>query len=282
MPEPIINFDYIEYDGEHATAVTRPVIAETPWALYVEKREWVTFMCSPIGLHQLALGFLLSEGVISGLDDVWQLKVYLDEDRVYMYFPEAGLNGEMALPTCAEAGGSIDVRLRVPAPTRPERRTLTSGCGGGITFDDLAGDRPPLQSDRQITAAQVSSLMRQLNEAATLYRASRGVHTSALSDGERLLVQTEDVGRHNTLDKIRGTCLLDGITTRDRVLLSSGRISSEMIVKARKMEVPIVISRTSPTAMSLRLAREWNMTLIGYVRGRQLRVYTGAERVVFP
>jgi len=281
MTEPIFDFDYIEYDGERATAVTRPVIAETPWALYVEKREWVTFMCSPIGLHQLALGFLLSEGVIAGLEDVWQLKVYLDEDRVYIYFPEAGLNGELALPTCAEAGGSIDVRLRHAAPDRPERRTLTSGCGGGITFDDLAGDRPPLQSDRQITAAQVASLMRQLNESATLYRTSRGVHISALSDGERLLVQAEDVGRHNTLDKIRGACMLDGIATHDRILLSSGRISSEMIVKARKMGAPIVISRTSPTAISIRLAREWNMTLIGYVRGRQMRVYTGAERVVF-
>jgi FdhD protein len=281
MPEPIHDLDYIEYDGERATTVTRPVIAETPWALYVEKREWVTFMCSPIGLHQLALGFLLSEGVIGGLEDVWQLKVYLDEDRVYMYFPDAGLNGELALPTCAEAGGSIDVRLRRPAPARPERRILTSGCGGGVTFDDLAGDRSPLQSDRQVTAAQVSSLMRQLNESATLYRTSRGVHISALSDGERLLVQAEDVGRHNTLDKIRGACMLDGITTQGRLLLSSGRISSEMIVKARKMEAPIVISRTSPTAMSIRLAREWNMTLIGYVRGRQLRVYTGAERVLF-
>ena len=68
MPDPILDFDYIEFDGERAAAVTRPVIAETPWALYVEKREWVTFMCSPIGLHQLALGFLLSEGVIGGLE----------------------------------------------------------------------------------------------------------------------------------------------------------------------------------------------------------------------
>jgi FdhD protein len=281
MTDPILDFDYIEYDGEHATAVTRPVIVETPWALYVEKREWVTFMCSPIGLHQLALGFLLSEGVIGGLEDVWQLKVYLGENRVYMYFPEAGLNGELALPTCAEAAGSIDVRLRRVAPARPERRIMPSDCGG-VTFDDLAGDRPPLQSDRQITAAQIANLMRQLNESATLYRTSRGVHTSALSDGERLLVQVEDVGRYNTLDKIRGACLLDDIATRDHMLISSGRISTEMLIKARKMEVPIMISRTSPTAMSIRLAREWNMTLIGYVRGRQMRVYAGAERVVFP
>jgi FdhD protein len=281
MPEPVFDLAYIEYDGALATPVTRPVIAETPWVLYVDRRELVTFMCSPVGLQHLALGFLLSEGMIDCLGDVWQIKVYLDEDRVYMYFPAAGLDGELKMQTCEEAGGSIDVRLRRPPPARSEKRILTSGCGGGVTFDDLSGDRPPLQSDLRISPAQVSSLMRQLNEAAMLYRASRGVHTSALADGERLLVLAEDVGRHNTLDKIRGACLLQDIPTRDRVLISSGRISSEMITKARKMEAPIVISRTSPTVMSIQLAKTWNMTLIGYVRGRQMRIYTGAERVVF-
>lgn len=281
MPDAILNLDYIEYNGEHAANVVRPVIAEIPWVLYIDRREWVTFMCSPVGLHHLALGFMLSEGLIAALDDVWQLKVYLDEHRVYIYFPAADLDAELPMPACDEAVGSIDVRLRRPPPVRGERRILTSGCGGGVTFDDLSGDRPPLCSDLRITTRQVSALMRQLNEAATLYRASRGVHTSALADTERLLVLAEDVGRHNTLDKIRGACLLHGIQTQDCVLISSGRISSEMITKARKMEAPIVISRTSPTVMSIRLAKAWNMTLIGYVRGRQMRIYAGAERVVF-
>jgi len=280
MPDPTLDLGYIEFDGQRANPVTHPVIAETPWVLYVDRRELVTFMCSPVGLQHLALGFLLSEGMIDCLGDVWQIKVYLDEDRVYMYFPAAGLDGELKMQTCEEAAGSIDVRLRRPTPPRSEKRILTSGCGGGVTFDDLSGDRPPLQSDLRVSPAQVSSLMRQLNESATLYRASRGVHTSALADGERLLVLAEDVGRHNTLDKIRGACLLQDIPTRDRILISSGRISSEMITKARKMEAPIVISRTSPTVMSIQLAKAWNMTLIGYVRGRQMRIYTGVERVV--
>ncbi len=280
--DPILDLDYLEFDGDTATAVRRPVIAETPWALFINGHEWLTFMCSPVGLHHLALGFMLSEGLIAGLDDVWKLKVHLDDDRVYMLFPEAGLNGELRMQGCEEAVGSIDVRLKGAPPARKERRILTSGCGGGVTFDDLSGDRPPLQSDLQVTPAQITALMRALNEAAGLYRTSRGVHTSALACGEELLLVAEDVGRHNTLDKLRGAALLQGIATRDRILVSSGRISSEMITKARKMEAPVVVSRTSPTVMSIRLARAWNITLIGYVRGGRMRIYHGAGRVLLP
>ena len=188
-----------------------PVIVETPWVLYVDRRELVTFMCSPVGLQHLALGFLLSEGMIDGLDDVWQIKVYLDEDRVYMYFPAAGLDGELRMQTCEEAVGSIDVRLRRPPPARSEKRILTSGCGGGVTFDDLSGDSPPLQSELRISPAQVSSLMRQLNESATLYRTSRGVHTSALADPSlEFPVRLRLYARHLLQDwrRVRETILL--------------------------------------------------------------------------
>jgi FdhD protein len=237
-------------------------------------------MCSPVRLHALALGFLQSEGLIDGLDDIWQLKVYLDENQVYFFFPAAGLDEQVTIPTCEEATGTIDVRLRGPMRLRPERRVLTSGCGGGITFDDLSGDRPPLVSQIEVPAARIVELMRELNYSASLYRASRGVHTSALADETGLLVLAEDVGRHNTLDKIRGECLLGRIPTRDRILLTSGRISSEMITKARKMEVPIIASRTSPTTASVRLAHEWGMTLIGYARAPRFRIYAGAQRII--
>ncbi len=279
--EPVLELEYIEWDGARATAVSRAVITETPWVMYLDGRELLTMMCTPTRLHCLALGFLQSEGLIETLDDVWQIKVFLDEHRVYLFFPEAGIAEERRMATCPEAGGSIVVQLKRPAAALPERRVLTSGCGGGITFDTLSGDRPPLQSDKRVRASQVIALMRELNYQAGLYRQSRGVHTSALSDGEELLVLAEDVGRHNTLDKIRGEVLLSGISTKDRLLLTSGRISSEMLTKARKMEVPIVVSRTSPTATSVRLAQRWNITLIGYARAPQLRVYTGSERIVW-
>jgi FdhD protein len=281
MIDPIIDLPYVEWDGKQATTVRRPVIAETPWVVYVDGRELLTLMCSPTDLHDLVIGFLLNEGLITQLDDLWQLKVFIDDDRAHVVFPASGLNEVVPVSVCPESVGSIVVQLAQPLPALPERRVLTSGCGGGITFDTLHRDRDPLHSDLRITASQVIALMRELNYGAQLYRQSRGVHTSALSDGERLLIQAEDVGRHNTLDKLRGRALLNNIMTQDRILLTSGRISSEMISKARSMDVPLVVSRTSPTATSIRLAQRWNMTLIGYARAPQFRVYTGAERVVW-
>lgn len=280
---PIIPLSYIEYDGRAAAEVRRPVIAETPWVLYVDGRELLTMMCTPTRLHCLALGFLRSEGMIESLDDVHQIKVFHDESRVYHLFPAAGIDAELRHRACEEAVGSIDVRLRRPAPARGAKRILTSGCGGGVSFDDLSGHRAPLQSDVRVEAAQVCAMMADLNANAGLYNQSRGVHTSALYDpaGGARLVLAEDVGRHNTLDKIRGECMLAGIATPDRLLLSSGRISTEMIGKAYKMGVPVVVSRTSPTATSVRLAEAWGITLIGYVRATRLRVYAGASRVGF-
>jgi len=105
------------------------------------------------------------------------------------------------------------------------------------------------------------------------------VHTSALSDGQKLLVVASDVGRHNTLDKIQGQCLLEGIDTKDRVLLTTGRLSAEMLNKAAKMQVPVLVSRTSPTDLAVELAKSWGITLIGYARGEQIHVYSGEERV---
>jgi FdhD protein len=100
-----------------------------------------------------------------------------------------------------------------------------------------------------------------------------------LSDGQRLLLIAEDIGRHNTLDKLRGLALMQGVDTQDMVLLSSGRISSEMLNKAAHMGVPVIVSRTSPTSLSVALAQAWGITLVGYVRQNRMNVYTGVERL---
>ena len=236
-----------------ATAMEKEVVREVAVTVYVNRKELVTFLCTPHNLRYLALGFLYLEGIIGGLDEVALLRV-CDEDETI----EARLTHDVELPT---------------------RRVLTSGCGGGTTFADLTAQTGQIDSTLKVTPSQILGLMRQLYHEAELYRTTGGVHTSALSDGQHLLVVASDVGRHNTLDKIQGQCLLEGIDTKDRVLLTTGRLSAEMLNKAAKMQAPMVVSRTSPTDLAVELAKAWGITLIGYARGQQIHVYSGEERV---
>lgn len=280
MFDPKIETTYYHITEKGVAPILGSIIGESRWTLFVNDGEVVTFMATARNLHHLALGFLASENFIARLSDVASLRVNLAPDRAYWYIPALGIEETRAMAVCEAGVGSIQARLARADFRLPERRIITSGCGGGVTFDDLSNEQPPVDSTRPVRAAQLFALMRELNARATLYRECRGVHTSALGDGERLVAFAEDVGRHNTLDKLRGQCLLRGIETRDLILISTGRISSEMITKAVKLRVPIVVSRTSPTSLSLQLARAWNITLIGYLHAGQMQVYTGMERII--
>lgn len=240
-----------------ARPVKAEIIHERLVSIFVNGRELATVMCTPCDQDALALGFLANEGIIGSLDDV------------------------RAVHICP-SGACVDVWLSFADFEPPRRVILTSGCGGGVTFDDLSGEFEPLVSERRVTPGQLWALMARLHQSAELYSRARGVHTSGLSDGERLLLTAEDVGRHNTLDKLRGKALQAGLDTHDGIILTTGRVSSEMINKARRMGVPIVCSRTSPTSLSVGLAREWNITLIGYLRRNSMNVYAHPERVLQP
>ncbi len=181
--------------------------------------------------------------------------------------------------TCAAEAAALISGFRTLLSDRPRRKIITSGCGGGLTFAELAAFQPPVCSDLTITPEGLASLIAKLQDQDSLYARARGVHTSALSNGERLLVVAEDIGRHNTLDRLRGECLRTGLDSNGLILLATGRISSEMIQKAVRMGCPIVASRTSPTSLSVGLARQWNITLCGYVRRNHMNVYSHPERL---
>jgi len=246
---------YLSLSANEIRPLEKPVVRETAWTIYVNGQELVTILCTPNKMSFLVLGFLASEGIIQGLNDVGVLRV------------------------CEDEGNVVEVRLRDENLSLPQKRVLLSGCGGGVTFDDLRANHAPLDSPLTISHSQVLKLMRLLYQRAEAYRAAGGIHASALSDGARLLVVAEDVGRHNTLDKIRGECMVRGIPTNDRLLLTTGRISSEMVNKAVGMETPILISRTSPTDLAVRLADSWGITLVGYARGKRMNLYTHPERI---
>ena len=249
-----IPYTYWTVDAESAVATAGGVITESLLSLFVNGQELATMMCSPLDQEALALGFLFNEGVIESMDEVRLMKANVTHT-------------------------SIDVFLNRAEFNPPRRLILTSGCGGGISFQDLTVNHPPLNSDFTTTPDILQARMRDLQGEAHLYNAVRGVHTAVLADTEQVLVSAEDVGRHNTIDKIAGKALQQNINTRDKIILTSGRISSEMLNKARRMAVPLVASRTAPTSISVELAQVWGICIVGYVRRGSLRVYTHPERL---
>jgi FdhD protein len=240
---------YLKVRGERVEEVTGEVVREQPVTLYVNGARFLTLLCTPVKLDALVVGYLWMEMVIEDVSEIEALDV-------------------------SPVDGRVDVRLTHPV-TLPTERILTSGCGGGITFRIDHRLFPRLTSSRRVSAAELTARMRDLFAAAVLYKASRGIHGAALADPDRLLLTAEDVGRHNAVDKIKGEALLRGISTVDRILLSTGRVSSEMLLKAARMGVPIVASRTSPTEMAVGLAEQLNITVCGYVRPDGLNLYAG-------
>ncbi len=251
----IIPTHYITLNGGSQQSIEADVVEEALACISLNGAEAGTFMCSPHQLDKLALGFLYNEGFINSLDDVHHVRVSKSE-------------------TC------VDVWLKDTSISIPERKITTAGCGGGITFDDLSGEHDPLNIDLSVTAKQLAGLMRQMHLGAKIYQRSRGIHTAALATPDQIILQVEDIGRHNCLDKLRGAALIDNIDSRGRILMSSGRISSEMLNKARRLETPIICSRTSPTSMSVALAKAWNITIVAYLRQDRMRIYSHPQRFI--
>lgn len=244
----------IRYRGGSFETVEISVVEEQPLTIFVNGRELATLLCTPVKLDCLVVGFLSFEGIIQSLDEVKSLEV----------FPEEAV---------------ADVRLTKPF-TPPQRRVVTSGCSGGITFGMPMEGSTSFPEEATLRPEQPLDLMKQLYAEAYLYRESRGIHAAALSDGKSLLLVAEDVGRHNALDKIHGEALLRGMTTAGHILLSTGRISSEMLRKGAHMRTPFVISRTSPTSLAVAAAKRFGITVIGYCRGEGFNTYSHPERLL--
>lgn len=254
---PVLLFEF--RDGTRSP-VEASVIAEAAVSMTVNGIPWFSFLCTPHDLPALAVGFLFNEGIVSARAEVTSVSVSARRE-------------------------SVDVCLDRPVPP-PSSWQRTSGCGGGVTTTGTAGEEGPAPAagDRDASAApftpaEIGRLADDLLAQQELYGASGGVHMSALSDGERFVASAEDIGRHNTLDKVAGLCLLEGVSGPRRAIVTTGRVSSEMIQKARRIGVRLVVSRTSPTARSVDLAEAWGITLVGYARRDRFLAYSGAERI---
>ncbi len=237
------------------------VAAESGFTLLVNDRNVVTLLCTPADLDAMAIGFLLSEGILKKRDSYLGLQVNKKEYTVAV--------------SLADLPEDLDAAFH--------KKTITSGCGRGITFSDVASlkDLPPNRSGTRISPEKVRALLEKFRSVSVLFRQTGGVHSAALADGEGIHLFAEDIGRHNAVDKLIGKAFLQNIPVHDKILLSSGRISGEIMTKVIRNRIPILVSRAAPTCMSITNAEDHGVTLVGFARGNRMNIYTHPQRIDF-
>ena len=256
--DSVERFTIWRFTEKGAEEIEGEVTKELPLTIILNNQELVTLLCSPTDLRYLAVGFLASEGLINGKDEI--KKVTVDDRR-----------GVVRIES--EATREFDSELIF-------KRVISSGCGRGTSFYSAAdADSQKVDSQMKMSADEVFALVNEFQHGSKLYLATHGVHSAALCDRKSILVFNEDIGRHNAIDKIFGKCLLEDISTDDRAMITTGRITSEILHKVAKRGIPIIISISAPTDLGVRIADNLGITLIASARGKKMNVYTGAWRI---
>lgn len=232
----------------------RLVVEEYPLRLRINGRDLATLICSPHQLNFLLVGFCRLQGFIDSLDDL------------------------LAMGICQEYSlAELRVRTELPERLLP---ILTSGCGTGITFN-----LPPQLLNRSEILPRsyhrkdLQRTMQELLERAEQYRNHGGIHSAGIGDATGLLLYAEDIGRHNTLDRLAGEALFRQLDLRDKLLVTSGRVSTEMVAKAARLDIGLVASRTSPTDRAIELCQQAGITLVGYLRGSSMEIYSHPQQL---
>lgn len=218
----------------------------------INGEERLSLYCTPLMVRELVVSLVMTEGIAEGICTERMSIVY---------------------------GEDIQVDVVAEGPVRTEGASITSGCVGGITFQKKH-TRAALEDSFRLSRGQLRTLFQRFQKHSELYNATGCIHSAALTDGEDLLVFAEDIGRHNAVDKVIGYTILEGHEFSGRAMLASGRLSSEIVSKCARWGVPLVASRTAPTALALSIAEESGVTVAGFVRGERLNIYTHPGRII--
>lgn len=239
--------------------VEDPVVEEVPFTLIVDDRELVTLLCMPADLEDLAIGFLFTSGLIKKEGDI--SKIIIDHQHWIAH---------------VELSNDTIVKEMI------FKRVYTSGCGRGTLFYDAAdlAHKFKIISDFRIEAGKISSLVADFQKRSEIYLKTGGVHSAALADNSAIIIFREDIGRHNAIDKVIGNRLKAGGPFENMIMITSGRLSSEIIFKTQKCAIPIMASRSAPTDQAVKLSREMGITLVGFARGDRMNIYSHDERII--
>jgi FdhD protein len=261
--EPIeVKREIIRYGNGLAERVEDSVVTEYPVTLKINGTEFATLVCSPDFIEDLVIGFLASEGVIRKYEELEEIWI-------------------------EEKSGIAHVKTKKVNPYYMNfqgKRYITSCCGAGrrgfVFINDALTAKKRDQVRVKVSSHDCFSLMKEMQVSSTVFQNTGGVHNAALCQAGKVVISRMDIGRHNALDKIYGYCLKNSIPLEDKILAFSGRISAEILLKASKIGCEIVLSKSAPTELALKLAEDLGITTIGFIRGGSLNVYTGQERVL--
>jgi FdhD protein len=254
----------VEAVDEHGTAREVPIAGEHPLTLYVDKRELVTIMTLGAAPEALAIGYLRNQRLVGRIEDIVSVQVDWETNAVAV----------------VTRHGLADLEQKTA------RRTTTTGCGQGTVFGDLMAeiDTVRLPADARLTQAALYDLLDRVRVHETIYKQAGAVHGCALAANEgdqaRILMFVEDVGRHNAVDAIAGRMWLDRLDGADKIFYTTGRLTSEMVIKAAQMGIPFLVSRSGLTQMGYDIARQVGITMIGRATNKHYLLFTGAARFV--
>ncbi len=255
------SFDYEvhEYKGGFSRTPIKS-IREVPLTIMLNGHEVVTLLCTAKHPDYLAIGFLKSDAFISSPDQITDLTV---QDKGNQLIAK--------IETCHD-----------PWKDRVMERSITSGCGKGTNFgrNVTTISKRCVKGNITVTPDQILSLASELHERSTLYNATRGCHNSSLCTSDEMLLFREDIGRHNAIDMICGQCFLDNVSVEDKMIVSTGRIASEILLKVVRIGVPIMVSTAVATSFSVELARKTGITLVGNVKKESFWVYNDKGRIL--
>lgn len=251
-------YEVVRWKGGSLRRIKDEVVRETELEIFVNGKSTVTLTCSPLNRIELGLGFLKTEGVISNYGDVKKIEFGPNLTEV-RFFLDADLWED-------EASGGRQRRVAAYDGTvRKRKGNSLDGISGGKKF--------------QLDISKLFTFMSKLQQNSDLFRRTGGSHAAALGDGKSILLRSEDIGRHNTVDKVIGREMIKGTDFAHRVLLVSGRVSSEMLVKSTMAGIPMVVSRSAPTDKAIEIARRREVTLVGFLRGDRMTIYSRNDRL---
>ncbi|MBE9467126.1 MAG: formate dehydrogenase accessory sulfurtransferase FdhD [Bacteroidetes bacterium] len=254
-------FEIIKIKGASQETITDVVTEEISLRIDVNNNEIATLLSSKENLYELTIGYLFSSEIIKNIDDIEQHNVFSLTSNDFV--------------------SNITTKELVQFQKSGNKKVKSVGCGDAYSFVKENYKIKEFANNLKIKTTEIADMMRAFQSESKVFQKTGGVHSSAIVENNEIIVFREDIGRHNAIDKVIGNLLINKFSFDNKIILTSGRISSEILHKIIMCKIPILVSRSAPTNKAIKICRNLNITLIGFVRGDKMNIYSGQQRIIY-